>query len=95
MKYVTRENTFPYGVLMYLAFKENYDRVVTKRLSVTFKKKDKNINKYENLKNPTWPPGGPKIADGVWKGVYPQVFGRSKQLSLNKRPRGDCLKKFI
>ena len=24
------------------------------------------------------------MADGVWKGVYPQVFGRSKQLSLNK-----------
>ena len=24
------------------------------------------------------------MADGVWKSVYPQVFGRSKQLSLNK-----------
>ena len=24
------------------------------------------------------------MAVGVWKGVYPQVFGRSKQLSLNK-----------
>ena len=24
------------------------------------------------------------MAEGVWKGVYPQVFGRSKQLSLNK-----------
>ena len=24
------------------------------------------------------------MADRVWKGVYPQVFGRSKQLSLNK-----------
>ena len=24
------------------------------------------------------------MADGIWKGVYPQVFGRSKQLSLNK-----------
>ena len=24
------------------------------------------------------------MADGVWKGVYPQVFGRSRQLSLNK-----------
>ena len=22
------------------------------------------------------------MADGVWKGVYPKVFGRSKQLSL-------------
>ena len=24
------------------------------------------------------------MADGVWKGVNPQVFGHSKQLSLNK-----------
>ena len=24
------------------------------------------------------------MADGVWKGVYPQVFGHSKQLSQNK-----------
>ena len=24
------------------------------------------------------------MVDGVWKGVYPQVFGHSKQLSLNK-----------
>ena len=24
------------------------------------------------------------MAEGVWKGVYPYVFGRSKQLSLNK-----------
>ena len=24
------------------------------------------------------------MAEGVWKGVYPEVFGRSKQLSLNK-----------
>ena len=24
------------------------------------------------------------MADGVWKGVNPEVFGRSKQLSLNK-----------
>ena len=27
---------------------------------------------------------GPKMAEGVWKGAYPKVFGRSKQLSLNK-----------
>ena len=39
---------------------------------------------YENLKNPKWPPGGPKMADGVWKGAYPQVLERSRQLSLNK-----------
>ena len=24
------------------------------------------------------------MADGVWKGIYPQVFGCSKQLLLNK-----------
>ena len=24
------------------------------------------------------------MADRVWKGVYPKVFGHSKQLSLNK-----------
>ena len=24
------------------------------------------------------------MAEGVWKGVYPQDFGRSRQLSLNK-----------
>ena len=22
------------------------------------------------LQNPKWPPGGPKMADGVWKGVF-------------------------
>ena len=27
---------------------------------------------------------GPKMAEGAWKGVYAQVFGRSKQFSLNK-----------
>ena len=36
------------------------------------------------LQNPKWPPGGPKMADGVWKGVYPEVLGHSKQLSSNK-----------
>ena len=24
------------------------------------------------------------MGDGVWKGIYPLVFGRSKQLLLNK-----------
>ena len=24
-----------------------------------------------HLQNPKWPPGGPKMADGVWKSVYP------------------------
>ena len=23
------------------------------------------------LQNPKWPPGGPKMAEGDWKGVYP------------------------
>ena len=36
------------------------------------------------LQNPKRPPGGPKIADGVWKDGNPKVFGRSKQLLLNK-----------
>ena len=36
------------------------------------------------LQNPIWPPGGPKMPDGVWKSVYPPMFGHSKQLSLNK-----------
>ena len=39
---------------------------------------------YENFKNPKVLPGGPKMANGVWKGVNPKVFGRSHQLSLNK-----------
>ena len=29
------------------------------------------VSEIENLKNPKWPPGGPKMADGIWKGVYP------------------------
>ena len=36
------------------------------------------------LQNPKWSPGDPKMANGVWEGVYLQVFGRSKQLLLNK-----------
>ena len=27
---------------------------------------------------------GPKMADRVWKSVFPMVFGRSRQLSQNK-----------
>ena len=27
---------------------------------------------------------GPKMADRVWKGVYPKVFRRAHQLLLNK-----------
>merc|ERR1712117_809713 len=42
------------------------------------------ISTNHRPRNPKWPPGGPKMADGVWKGVYPYVLGRSRQLSLNK-----------
>ena len=35
------------------------------------------------MQNPKWPPVGPKMANGVWKGVYSSVCGHSKQLSLN------------
>ena len=38
----------------------------------------------ENHKNPKWPPGGPKMANGVCKLVHPQIFGRSCQLLLNR-----------
>ena len=38
-------------------------------------------HRLQNLKGP---PVGPKMADGVWKGVYLWVFGHSKQLSQNK-----------
>ena len=31
-----------------------------------------------------WLPGGPKMTDRVWKFVYPEVFGHSKQLLQNK-----------
>ena len=27
------------------------------------------------LQNLKWPLGGPKMADGVWKGIYSQIFG--------------------
>ena len=37
-----------------------------------------------HLKKPKWLPGGPKMADGVLKGVYQWVFGYSMQLSINK-----------
>ena len=30
--------------------------------------------------NPKWLLGGPKMADRVWKGVYPWVLGHSDQL---------------
>ena len=34
------------------------------------------------LQNPKWPSVGLKMADGVWKGVSPQVFWLSDQLLL-------------
>ena len=34
-------------------------------------------HRLHRLQNPKWPPGGPIMADGFWK-------GHSKQLSLNK-----------
>ena len=37
----------------------------------------------KNLKNSKWPHGGPKMTDGVWKGVYFQILGRCCQLLLN------------
>ena len=42
------------------------------------------MRKEGDGRNPKWPPGGPKMANGVWKGVFPWVFGCTKQLSLNK-----------
>ena len=41
-------------------------------------------HRLQRLQNLKWTLVGPKMAKGVWKGVYPQVFGRSRQLSLNK-----------
>ena len=35
---------------------------------------------FLGLQNPKWLLFGPKMADGVWKGVYPKVLGRSRQL---------------
>merc|ERR1711942_374612 len=47
------------------------------------------------LQNPKWPPGGPKMADRVWKGVYPWVFGHSPQLLQKKffDPRSRSMRK--
>ena len=33
------------------------------------------MRNIEHLKNPKWPPGGPKMADGVWKRFLPSVIG--------------------
>ena len=55
--------------------------VLTKRFNTSLVAKGALAHR---LQNPKWPPWGPKIADGVWKGVYSEVFGRSKQLLLNK-----------
>ena len=49
----------------------------------------------ENLKNLKGPPGGPKMADVVWRGVSPQVFVGSCQLMSNKffDPRSRSIRK--
>ena len=31
-----------------------------------------------------WQPGGLRITDGDWKGMYTQVFGRSEELLRNR-----------
>ena len=36
------------------------------------------------LQNPKWTLWDPKMADGVWKGVYPWISWRFHQLLLNK-----------
>ena len=36
------------------------------------------------LQNQKWPLGGSKMADRVWKGAYPLIFGHSRQLLPNK-----------
>ena len=49
--------------------------------------------KPHRLQNPIWPPGGPKMSDGVWKRVYPQVFGHSKQLNKFFDPSTPSMRK--
>ena len=39
---------------------------------------------------PKRPPGSPKMADGVWKGVYPLIIGGSEQLSQNRLLDSKC-----
>ena len=45
------------------------------------------------IQNPKWPPGGPKIAKGVWKGVYLLVFGCSKLLNKFFDPNTPSMRK--
>ena len=60
--------------------------LVPEQSRVTAVKGDKVQNEYQpsgaggtrsppatphRLQNPKWPPGAPKMADGVWKGVQP------------------------
>ena len=41
-------------------------------------------NRLQCMQNSKCPLGSPKMADGVWKGVHPLVFGCTRQLSQNK-----------
>ena len=50
--------------------------VITKILQII-------LSKVFCTRSPKWPLGGPKMADRVWKGAYPLIFGHSRQLSLN------------
>ena len=36
------------------------------------------------LQNANWPLGGPKMADGVWKDIQPEVIRPSNQVLRNK-----------
>ena len=71
--------------------------VVSKEIMTVIKKKpwlkDRNVKKYQpsgaggTRSPPATPhrlPVGPKMADGVWKGVESVVIGRYHQLLLNK-----------
>ena len=45
--------------------------VMVRRLNTSLAAKGALAHRLQRLQNPKWPPGGPKMADGVWKGVYP------------------------
>ena len=36
------------------------------------------------LQNPKWPPGGPKMTNGVLKGIYPKFLGVLKGHDVEK-----------
>ena len=57
----------PHGVDILLHF-TNFVELVTYLYNTSLAAKGALANR---LQNPKWPPGGPKMAEGVWKGVYP------------------------